>query len=280
MIKSKSIINILLGMEKFILRQADTISSISYNMMMKMQVKCDKKVIFFPNWVDVEQFFPVENKDGLKTLFGFAENDTVILYSGSIGQKQGLEQILHAGKHFQFKPSIKFVICGDGPYKTNLQKLSADLKLNNVYFLPLQPLECFNNFLNMADFHLVLQKANAGDLVLPSKLTTVLAIGGVSLVSASPGTSLFDIINNNKVGYIIKPEDQQSFNLVLEEAIGSDNNTITYNAREYANNFLSINSILNTYANNALNSVPVRNVYSSQNKVYENSSTLKKFETM
>lgn len=280
MIKSRSIIHALFAIEKFILQHADIISTISVNMMMKMQSKCSKKVMFFPNWVDVEQFFPVQNKKGLKTAYGFSETDTIILYSGSIGQKQGLEQILHSAKYFQSKPSIKFVICGEGPYKTNLQKLSADLSLNNVHFLPLQPMECFNNFLNMADFHLVLQKANAGDLVLPSKLTTLLAIGGVSIVSASPGTSLYDIINNDKVGYIIKPEDQQSLNLVLEEAIGNDDNTKSYNAREYANNFLSINSILNTYANNALNSVPIINVYSSQKKAYENSSPLKNLEPM
>jgi colanic acid biosynthesis glycosyl transferase WcaI len=51
--------------------------------------------------------------------------------------------------------------------------------------MPLQPLEMFNRFLNVADIHLVIEKISAGDLVMPSKLTKILAVGELSIVTAS-----------------------------------------------------------------------------------------------
>ena len=78
-------------------------------------------------------------------------------------------------------PDLKFIICGSGPYKKELQKMADSLNLNNVNFFPTQPFEKFNQFLNLADLHLIIQKASASDLVMPSKLTTILAVGGISL---------------------------------------------------------------------------------------------------
>ena len=53
--------------------------------------------------------------------------------------------------------------------------------------MPLQAYSEFNDFLNLADVHLVIQKASASDLVMPSKLTTILAVGGLAIITANPG---------------------------------------------------------------------------------------------
>jgi colanic acid biosynthesis glycosyl transferase WcaI len=42
--------------------------------------------------------------------------------------------------------------------------------------MPLQPLEKFKRFLDIAGMHLVIQKVNAGDLAKPSKLTDTLPL--------------------------------------------------------------------------------------------------------
>jgi len=42
--------------------------------------------------------------------------------------------------------------------------------LHNVRWLPLQPVEKLNELLNLADVHLLPQRADAADLVMPSKL--------------------------------------------------------------------------------------------------------------
>ena len=162
--------------------------------------------------------------------------------------------ILKAAKELQFTNNVKFVICGHGPYQQKLITLQKDLKVNNVYFLSLQPYCLFNQFLNMADVHLVIQKANASDLVLPSKLSTILAVGGVSIVMANTGTSLYNLMQTSDMGYVIKPEDQMAFNNAILLAVSSDNSVKAHNARTYAENRLSQEAILSTFSQQILSS--------------------------
>ncbi|HEX8462926.1 MAG TPA: WcaI family glycosyltransferase [Segetibacter sp.] len=248
MVKSKTIINLLFSVERFILRNADVVSSISAGMIRKVEEKCNKEVLLFPNWVDTNTFYPLENKHELKKQFGFKSSDKIILYSGAIGEKQGLEAILHSADFLRKYTDIKFLICGSGPYKEKLQLLKDKLKLENVIFFPLQSHSKFNAFLNLADVHLLLQKENASDLVMPSKLTAILSIGGVAIVTAKKGTSLFEVVDSAEAGILIDPENQEALNNSIMETIYSVNNkTIALNARLFAEKNLSINEILTKY---------------------------------
>lgn len=252
LIRSKPMLDVLFSIENFILRHADVMSTISKGMIRKMNNKCNGDVVLFPNWVDLEEFYPIINKRGLKVQYGFKASDKVILYSGAIGEKQGLESIIHSAKFFEKKPDVKFVICGSGPYKKQLVALQERLNLKNVFFLPLQPAESFNQFLNMADVHLILQKANASDLVLPSKLSTIMAIGGVSIVTAKCHSSLYEIMAAADMGIVIEPEDQVALDNAITEAIISDLAIKGLNARLYAERHLSIDAILKAYSERAL----------------------------
>lgn len=246
-IKPGRFIDILFGLERFILNQTDQISSISHGMIRKIKQKTDKNVVFFPNWVDIRQFHQLKGGSVGKENFGFSASDKIILYSGSIGEKQGLEAILHLAKELETDSTFKFLISGSGPYKEKLQNIASALKLKNVRFLPLQPIDKLNTFLNFADVHLVIQKANAGDLVMPSKLTTILAVGGLALVTANPDSGLYKEISSHEMGILVKAEDLEDLKDGIRRAFQVDNNQIKVNARLYAENFLSINKILTRY---------------------------------
>ncbi|MCY7421222.1 MAG: WcaI family glycosyltransferase [Chitinophagaceae bacterium] len=269
MIKSSSLLYLLFKVEKLILRKANVVSTISSGMMQKLENICQKTTSFFPNWVDVNAFYPIPDKTTLKIQFGFEATDKVILYSGAIGEKQGLEMILHAAKELQFTTGVKFVICGHGPYQQKLITLQKELNVNNVYFLPLQPYHLFNQFLNMADVHLVIQKGNASDLVLPSKLSTILAVGGVSIVMANPGTSLYKLMQTSDMGYVIVPQDQMVFNSAILLAVASDNSAKAHNARIYAENRLSQEFILSTFSQQILHAPPNKSATLRISKVFE-----------
>ena len=243
LIKSQFIINSLLKVEKFILKNVDVVSSISQGMIKKIELKFAGKVIFFPNWVDTEMFFPLDDKAQLKREFNFNPSDKVILYSGAIGEKQGLDVILKSAKTLKQESNLKFVICGSGPYKAQLQQLKEREQLDNVIFLPLQPFDKLNAFLNMADLHLVLQKANAADLVMPSKLTAILAVGGVAIITAGPGSSLFDIVSLHQMGILIEADNNEALTGSIEKALQNSNLEINNNARAYAQQYLSIDEI-------------------------------------
>ncbi|KAA2243653.1 WcaI family glycosyltransferase [Chitinophaga agrisoli] len=248
MIKSQKLIRLLFRLERYIFRQADIVSSISDGMMRKIHEKAGKDIFFFPNWVDVTLFHPLPDRGALKQEFGFAPSDKIILYSGAIGEKQGLEAILHAAKTYSHRPELKFLICGSGPYKAKLEEMAAAMGLQQVIFFPLQPFEKFNRFLNMADVHLVIQKANASDLVMPSKLTTILAVGGMALITANPGTSLYELVDRYNMGVLADAEDQDALNNAIGRAVDHEETAcITRNARTYAETYLAIGKIMSRF---------------------------------
>lgn len=247
MIKSNKMLDFFLSIEKYIIKNADIVSSISKGMIEKIKSKIHKEIILFPNWVDVKDFYPIYNKADLKIKYGFKPTDKVILYSGAIGQKQGLEAILECAKILEHLSNLKFAICGSGPYKENLLKLKEEMNLQNVVFLPLQPFKTFNSFLNMADIHLVLQKKGATDFVLPSKLSTILSVGGVAIVTASKDTSLYNIINSSNMGILIEPENEQELVDAIRNLNEKESEEKSTNARIYAERNLSKDKILSEY---------------------------------
>lgn len=249
MIKSKAVTGILFKVEKLILKQADVVSSISSGMIEKIKDKCHKDVVLFPNWVNTKLFYPLAEKEKLKEEYGFGASDKIILYSGAIGEKQGLESILYAAKSLQHLSHVKFVICGSGPYQKRLQDLKKYLQVDNVIFMPLQPVEKLNLFLNMADLHLVIQKAKASDLVMPSKLSTIFSIGGAAIVTAPAHSCLYRTIATHNIGILVEPEDQLALTAAIGMAIEESNEIIHRNARNYAKRFLCIDSVLTDFSN-------------------------------
>ncbi len=247
MIKSPFLLSTLYRLEKYILKKVDAVSSISEAMVKKVKDKTQKPVHLLPNWSDTDFFQPLEDGKSLKGDFGFDPEKKIVLYSGAIGKKQGLEMILNAAESFVDK-NIQFVICGTGPYSEELKKDAETRGIENLSFLPLQPLEKFNAFLNTADLHLVIQKSGASDLLLPSKLTNILSVGGLALITASPGTSLYQLNKKYNLAIVVEPENQEAFNKGLETALANDNNSSEkcMNARRYAESYLNKDSIMSS----------------------------------
>jgi len=247
MVRSKKIIQILFALEKKILKRADNISSISFGMICKIKSKINKPIILFPNWSDTTFFYPLPNKAFLKEEFGFKKENSIVLYSGAIGEKQGIESILHTAKTLESISDLRFIICANGPYHKKLEEESKKMQLKNVVFLPLQPLEKFNRFLNMTDIHLVIQKNNAADLVMPSKLTNILAVGGISIVTANPGTTLYELLKQHQMGILVEAEHQEALNNAVRNALQIRPEECAKNARLYAEKNLGINHVLKNF---------------------------------
>jgi len=248
---NKEILGNLFKAELTILRNADYVSSISNGMIKKIQAKMNREIIFFPNWVDTVTFFPIPSRHLLKVKWGYHPDDVIYLYSGAIGVKQGLEGILITAGELINETHIKFIICSSGPYMDVLITQAKNKGLKNIAFLQVQAKEVFNEFLNIADLHLVIQKANAGDLVMPSKLTTILAVGGASIITASEGTSLYQMVKEYDFGYIVEPGNQALFTKqILEIRLDADLERKRENARNYAMKYLNVDKVMQDFVTN------------------------------
>lgn len=249
MLKQKQMLACLFTIEKYILGQVDILTTISEGIRRKILAKVECPVRLFPNWVDVNNYYPIESRADLRREFGFSKQDKIVMYSGSIGEKQGLMSILNIARTLKTNPDLKFVICGIGPFKDKLQKKAEEWELSNICFYPLQVNDRFNAFLNIADLHLVLQRGDASDLMMPSKLSPILAVGGLVLATAKPGTTLCDVIVNNKMGVVVDPEDDELLMNAIVKCCHEEFDCERMNARRYSELYLDKSSILNQVMN-------------------------------
>ena len=137
--------------------------------------------------------------------------------------------------------------------------MAEQLSLTNLHFLPLQPAEKFNAFLNMADVHLIIQKKGAGDVVMPSKLNSILAAGGLVLATCEKDTALFDLITNNEIGLTAEPENNDALKEKIVFALNNSEQlqSIKKYARLYAEQHLSKEKVINKYYQTAINPYPM-----------------------
>jgi colanic acid biosynthesis glycosyl transferase WcaI len=185
-----------IGLEKVFTRAFQRVSSISVRMVERSLIKDVKadRVILFPNWVDVEQVKPqpVGAANRFRTELGLGDK-VVLLYSGNMGGKQGLEMLGPLAGALRDDQRVHFVFCGDGAFRPQLELMVEGM--SNVTLLPLQPVEDLSDLLSMADIHLLPQRADAADLVMPSKLTGMLASGRPTIVTAAADTQVAHVVS-------------------------------------------------------------------------------------
>jgi colanic acid biosynthesis glycosyl transferase WcaI len=197
-----------LAFERWLMKRFDVVSSISDKMVERAVKKgvAPADAFHFPNWVDTTAIYPIDGPSSFRKELGIGEHTKVVLYSGNMGAKQGLEVLAEAAAALAARDDIVFVFCGNGATKKKLQERCADLP--NTRFLSLQPIERLNELLNLADIHVLPQRGDVADLVMPSKLTGMFASARAVVAMAQPGTELYEAVAGR--GVVIPPENVEA----------------------------------------------------------------------
>jgi colanic acid biosynthesis glycosyl transferase WcaI len=203
-----------LGFESWLLRRFDTVSTISGRMCAHLQGKGvdEARTCLFPNWADVQTVRPLTGPSPYRVELGLPEGVQVALFSGTWGAKQGLDVIPRAARRLAHRSDIVFVVCGQGALQAELE--AAARELPQLRLLPLQPLERLGELLGLADVHLLPQSVQAEDLVLPSKLTNMLASGRPVIATCREGTELADVVA--QCGLTVPPGDDAALAAAIE----------------------------------------------------------------
>ncbi|PDN41686.1 colanic acid biosynthesis fucosyltransferase WcaI [Salmonella enterica] len=247
--KRGSVARLSTAFERSALRNVDNVSTISRSMMNKAREKgvAAEKILFFPNWSEVARFQDVNDADvtALRQQLGLPEGKKIVLYSGNIGEKQGLEKVIDAAERLRDRPLI-FAIVGQGGGKARLENMARERGLPNIKFLPLQPYDALPALLKMGDCHLVVQKRGAADAVLPSKLTNILAVGGNAVTTAEPHTELGQLCARYPgIAVCVEPESTDALVNGISQALAMPKNNTT--AREYAERTLNKENVLRQF---------------------------------
>ena len=191
-----------LAAEAWLLRRFHRVSSITPAMVAKLAEKgvAPARARLFPNWVDTAAIRP--GPSALRAALDLPKGSVVALYSGNMGEKQGVETLADVARALAGSPVV-MLLAGAGAAEARLR--SATSGLPQVRWLPLQPVERLADLLNAADMHLLPQRADAADLVMPSKLAFMLASGRPVVAGAALGTALARAIEG--AGIAVPPGD-------------------------------------------------------------------------
>lgn len=191
----------LFTIERNLLGRMDLVTTCGEGMLRRIAAKGPLRhpPRLWPNWADCSAMHPVDVA---------AEPAPPVLrclYSGSLGAKQGIELVVEAARLLRHRNDLHFTIAGEGLSLDRLRGLAADLP--NIAFTGLVPANRLRDQLAGAHIHLIPQRSDAADLVLPSKLLNIMAVGRPVVVTAGPDTELHRIVTGAGAGLAVRPDD-------------------------------------------------------------------------
>ncbi len=241
---------ILLWLERFILARMTLVTTVSAAMRRKLAAKCRTRqaIGLFPNWADVTAMRPWHGANRYRQEWGLDDRALVIMYSGNLGRKQGVEVLLAAARLVRI-PHV-LVIAGEGAERGDLERMALSLGVTAVRFVPLVPMERLAEFLCAGDIHCIPQRRAAAGLVMPSKLLNVMAVARPVVVTAPEGSDLAEVVIQAACGVAVEPEDPQRLAEALEQLLGDDSfrRHCGHSGRRFVQATYEAGAILRTYA--------------------------------
>ncbi|MDI3383037.1 glycosyltransferase WbuB [Xenophilus aerolatus] len=235
------------AVERWLMQRFDRVSTISQRMLERAAQKGVKasRLVSLPNWADIDAIQPLTRASRYRELLGIDAQAVVALYSGNMGGKQGLEILGECAAALGEDGGIHFVFCGSGPAREALMTRCAGM--SHVSFLDLQPLDQLGELLGLADIHLLPQRADAADLVMPSKLTGMLGSGRPVIATAHAGTELATVVA--QCGLVVEPENPPALVAALRALASSPDSRQRMGraARAYAQEHLDQSAVLKRF---------------------------------
>jgi colanic acid biosynthesis glycosyl transferase WcaI len=174
--------------------------------------------------IDVELVRPVPPTPRFRAQHNLSPDNFVVLYSGSMGLKQGLENVIAAAHGLrQTAPDVRWVLVGDGEVKPILERRIAEQQLQDcVKLLPLQPAEEMAEMFASADVLLLNQVATVKATVIPSKLLTYMAAGRPVLAAVHPLSQGAVLLVEADGGLVVAPDDPRALGEGVMRLRGAD----------------------------------------------------------
>jgi glycosyltransferase involved in cell wall biosynthesis len=126
--------------------------------------------------------------------------------------------VFEAARLLRDNGDIHFLLSGWGVGWNELSELQAKEQLANVTLLPPVPQHDLIDFLSAADIWVIPYRRNIAGVSIPSRLYNLLAIGRAIIVAAEPGAEAALVISEEKIGWVVPPEEPAALADVIARA--------------------------------------------------------------
>jgi colanic acid biosynthesis glycosyl transferase WcaI len=190
--------------ERIVLNRTDLIVVLSEEMKDQLRrIGVTTPIEVVPLWVDTDQIRPAPAvvRPGVR-----------VLYSGNLGRKQGLGQVVELARELAIRRSdIEIVMRGNGSQAADLASEIARLGLSNIRLVDLQPNEALGAALAAGDIHLVPQRPDAAAFAVPSKVFNIMAVGRPFVATALPDSVLWRLQRQSRAFLCVPPDNPLTF---------------------------------------------------------------------
>jgi lipopolysaccharide/colanic/teichoic acid biosynthesis glycosyltransferase/glycosyltransferase involved in cell wall biosynthesis len=175
------------------------------------------KIDVIYNWCDEKA---LKNSNGPVARLGAADRFS-ILFAGTMGLAQGLGSVLSAAQICRNTvPIAEFLFIGGGVDRLRLERMAEEMQLNNVRFLPRQPMQAMGSILAGADALLVhLKDDPLFRITIPAKTQAYMATGRPILMGVRGDAA--DLVKRSQTGVLCEPDNPQSIAEAVKELAGA-----------------------------------------------------------
>ncbi|MGN7188372.1 glycosyltransferase [Microbacterium enclense] len=169
----------LRGIEAWLLRSASTVVVIHDRFADRVHEDFGiprERIAVVRNWTHLPPM-PVADVGAVRRAHGWADDEVVVVHTGNMGVKQGLQHVVDAGRVAHERGErVRFVLVGNGAQRDELQRRIDEQPTTTQIVPPLGDKE-FAEVLQAADVLLVNELPGVAEMAVPSKLTSYFASG-------------------------------------------------------------------------------------------------------
>ena len=142
----------------------------------------------------------------IRTKYGWSPDETIVVHTGNMGVKQGLESVVAAARRSDSRGSnVRFVLVGDGNQRQSLQ--DSAVGVDHIQFLPPLPEDEFYDVLAAADVLLVHELPGLHGMAVPSKMTSYFTAGRPVLAAVAADGVSAEEVRASGAGIVIPAGD-------------------------------------------------------------------------
>jgi colanic acid biosynthesis glycosyl transferase WcaI len=239
------------GLEGFLYRRAENIVCICQGFVEKLTLRGadPDRLVLIPLWGNTDNVYPIEGATKFRIANNFKSSDFLAMYTGNIGKKQDLMNVVRAAELSSHLTDLTWVLVGEGEERTLIGEAIRHRGLTNIRMLPLQPASSLAEMYSAANALFIHQKAAVVDAVIPSKLLTYMAAGRPILAAVSDKSETARYVESANCGLIIHPESPEALvesvlSLRTDSALQS---RLGANGRAYVQQHFAKDKVLQKY---------------------------------
>jgi colanic acid biosynthesis glycosyl transferase WcaI len=207
-----------------------------------------KRVTVIRNWAHIQSPTAPVDTAKVRLQHGWQPQERIILHSGNMGAKQGLENVVAAARLADERGvDIRFVLLGDGNQRRLLQESAKGV--HRIEFKEPLDADDYRQVLACADVLLVNERPGVGEMAVPSKLTSYFSAGRPVLAATDATGVTAGEIRDAGAGVVVPAGDPAA---LLDSAVGLADNIeagsrLGLSGQQYARRLLSPERALDEY---------------------------------